>query len=109
MLKISRSTKPLTWLGEGVVGVGGDSRARRNTSKLDESKLDGNEVDGGDVEVDKVGKKVQKMTKSKNLSKSKKAVGSLDFLTLGAEIVFTKLRQAFLKALILHHFNPKRH
>ena len=46
--------------------------------------------------------------KSKNLSKSKKTVGS-DFLTLGAKLVFTKLRQAFLKALILYHFNSERH
>ena len=32
-----------------------------------------------------------------------------DFLTPGAKLAFTKLRQAFLKALILHHFDPERH
>ena len=36
-------------------------------------------------------------------------VRSSDFLTSGAKLVFTKLRQAFLKALILYHFNPEGH
>ena len=114
MLKISGSTKPLTRPEESVVGVGGDSRARRDASKLDGSKLDGgevdgSEVDGGEVEVDEVGKKVQKTSMSKNSSKSKMAVGASDFLTPGAKLAFTKLKQAFLKALILHPLNPERH
>ena len=99
----------MTRPGKGVVRVGSDSRARRDTSKLDKSKLDGNEVDGSDVEVDEVGKKGRKTSKSKNLSKSKKAVGPSDFLTPGAKLAFTELRQAFLKAPILHHFDPERH
>ena len=119
MLKTSGSTELLTRPGEGLVRVGGDSRARRDASKLDGSELDGSELDGGEVdggevdgdevEVDEVGKKVQKMTKSKNLSKSKKAVRPLDFLTPGAKLAFTKLRQAFLKAPILYHFDLERH
>ena len=32
-----------------------------------------------------------------------------DFLIPGAELAFAKLRQAFLKALILHHFDLKRY
>ena len=48
------------------------------------------------------------MSKSKNLSKSKKTVRS-DFFTLRAKLAFTELRQVFLKALILHHFDPERH
>ena len=95
--------------GESVVGVGGDRRARRDASKLDGSELDGGEVDGGEFEVDEVGNKVQKTTKSKNLSKSKKAIRPSDFLTPGAKLAFTELRQAFLKAPILHHFDPERH
>ena len=67
------------------------------------------EVDGGEVEVDEVGKKVQKLSKSKNLPKSKKRVRSSDFLTPRAKLAFTELRQAFLKAPILHHFDPERH
>ena len=34
---------------------------------------------------------------------------SSDFLTSRAKLIFTKLRQAFFKAPILHHFDLKRH
>ena len=83
--------------------VGGGSRAEHGGIEMDDV-----EVDGGKVEVDEVGKKARNSSKSKNLSKSKKTVGS-DFLTPGAKLAFTKLRQAFLKTPILHHFNPKYH
>ena len=63
--------------------------------------MDNIEVDGSKVGDDEVGKK------SRNLSKSKKT--ELDFLTSGARMAFTKLRQVFIKAPILHHFDPKRH
>ena len=85
------------------VKVGGNGRAGRGRSEIDGSRMDNVEVDGGEVEVDEVGKKVQ------NLSKSKKTVRSLDFLTLGTKLAFTKLRQAFIKTPILHHFDPERH
>ena len=49
------------------------------------------------------------MFKSKNLPKSKKTVGFSDFLTPGAKLAFTKLRQAFFKALIFYHFDPEHH
>ena len=109
ILKTSGGTESKTQPGEGGVGVD-DIRTGYEGSKLDGSKLcggevDGVEVDGGKVKDDEVGKKDQKC---KNLSKSKKAVGS-DFLTPGAKLLFTKLRQTFLKALILHHFDPKRY
>ena len=103
MLKTSGSPESLTQPGKGRVGVGGDNRARR-----DKNKLDDDEVDGGEVEYNEVGKKVQKTSRSKNLSKYKEIVGSNAF-TLGARLVFTKLRQAFLKALIFHYFNSKYH
>ena len=67
------------------------------------------EIDGVEVKVDEVEKEVQKSSKSKNLSKSKKTIRSLDFPTPGAKLAFTKLRQIFLKALMLHYFNPERH
>ena len=106
MLKTSGSTESKTRPGEGGVGVGG-SRAGRGGSKLDGSELRDDEVDGGEVEVDEVGKKGQKTSKSKKSSKSK-TVGS-DFLTPGAKLAFTELRQSFLKAPILHHFDPECH
>ena len=97
MLKTSGSTQSLTRPGKGEVAVGNDSRAGR-----DGSELDGSKVDGGEVGDDEVGKKVQ------NSSKSKKSVRS-DFLTPGAKLAFAELRQAFVKAPILHHFDPERH
>ena len=104
MLKASGSAESLTWPGEGGVRVGGNSRAGHDKSKLDESAI-------GDDEVDEINdedrKKDQNPTKSKNLSKSKKT--ELGFLISGARIAFTELRQAFVKALILYHFNPECH
>ena len=108
MLKTSGSTESKTQPSEGEVGVGG-SRAGREGSKLDGSELHGDEVDGGEVKDNEVGEKVWKRSKSKNLSKSKKTVRSLDFFIPGAKLAFTELRQAFLKAPILHHSDPERH
>ena len=48
------------------------------------------------------------MFKSKKLSQSKKILGS-DFFTPRARLAFIKLRQAFVKAPILHHFDLERH
>ena len=93
---------------KGRIGFGGDSRARRGRNEIDRSGMDNVKVDDGEVEVDEVGKKGQKTSKSKNWSKSKKTI-RLDFLTPGARLAFTKLRQAFVKASILYHFNPKYH
>ena len=103
MLKSSGSNESKTRLGEGGVGVGG-SKVGRKKKKLDGNELHSNEIDGGQVEDDEVGKKVQKRSKSKNLSKS-----TLDFFTPGAKLAFTKLRQAFFKAPILNHFDPEQH
>ena len=94
------------------VKVGGDSKAGRGGSKLDKRKIDDNEIDGDEVddEVDNEGgTKVQKSSKLKNSSKSKKTVRSSDFLTSGAKLAFTELRQTFIKAPILHHSDPERH
>ena len=99
----------MTQPGEGVVGVGSNSKARHDVSKLDRNKLDGNKIDSDEVKVDEVGKKVQKTTKFKNSYKSKKAVGPSDFFTSGAKLAFTELRQAFFKAPIFYHFDPKHH
>ena len=107
MLNTSGSTKFKTRPSKSKVEVCG-SRAGRGRNKLDGSRNDNNEVDGNKVEDDEVRTKVQKSSKSKNLSKSKKTV-ELDFLTPGAKLVFTKLRQAFFKAPIFHHFDPEYH
>ena len=92
---------------KSVVGVGSDSKVGRDGRKIvDKNRIDNVEVDSGEIGSDEVGKKGRKT--SKNLFKSKKTVGS-DFLTPGARLTFTKLREAFVKASILHHFDPERH
>ena len=100
MLKTSGSTESKTELGENGVGVAG-SRAGHEESKLDRSKLYVGEVNGDKVRDNEIVKK------SQNLSKSKKTESG--FLTSGARKAFTKLRQAFIKAPIFHHFDPERH
>ncbi len=50
--------------------------------------------------------KKQKLTKSKKFDLAK-ANSETDFLTLGAKETFIHLRKAFIKALILRHFNSK--
>ena len=66
---------------KGKTGVDSNSQAERNGNGLDRSEIDDVEVDGNEIEDDEVGKKGQKISKSKNLSKFKMTVRS-DFLTL---------------------------
>ena len=101
MLKTSESIESLTRPEKGGVGFDGDSKTRRDNSKLDESGIGDNKVDN------EIRKKGWNLTKSKNLSKSKKT--ELGFLTSGARRVFTELGQAFIKAPIPHHFDSERH
>ena len=105
MLKILESTKSIIRPGEGRVGVGSDSKAESSSRcKFGDSK-----VGGSEVAEDEVGKKDQEMFKSKKLSKFKKTAGSLDFFTSKSKLTFTKLRQAFVKSLIFHNFDPERY
>ena len=105
MLKTLGSIESKIQPSEGGVGVSESNTAGRdgNGSKIDDSEFDGNEVRDNEV-----GKKVQKLPKCKNSSKSKKAIRS-DFLTPKARLAFTKLRQVFVKAPIFDHFDLKRH
>ena len=99
MLKTSsnKSAEPR----KGIIGVGSNSRARCEEGELDRSGMDNIEVDSGEVGDNEIGKK------GRNLSTLKKTESS--FLTYKARIAFTKLKQAFIKALILHYFDPERH
>ena len=95
MLKTSRSIESTIQFGEGVVGIGSDNRAERDRNKPDRSEIDDGEVGGGEVEIKKKGQntsKSKKLFNSKKLSKSKKAVGSLLFLTLKVKRAFTEFR-----------------
>lgn len=81
--------------------------------KFGDNKVSSNKVENNEVKNNKIAKKknYQKTSKSKNYQKTfkyKKMVNSLNFFIVGARLVFTMLRQMFLKVLILHYFNPKR-
>ena len=99
ILKTSGNLESLTQPGKGRVEVSGNNRAKYDGSKIDD-EVD-NEID------DKVEKRGQNPSKSKNLSKSKKT--ELGFLISGARMALIKLRQAFIKAPILHHLDPERY
>ena len=67
------------------VGVSDSSCLRR-----DRSEVNGGEVNSGEVKDNEIGNNVQKTSKSKNLSRFKKTLGS-DFFIFGAKLVFTEL------------------
>ena len=89
-MKNSGSTESAKQLRDGIVGVGGDSKAGYDGSKVDGIEIDEDEVNGGEVD-NEIEKKSQKTSKSNKLFKSKKALGS-DFLTFGVRLAFTELR-----------------
>ena len=59
MLRTLGGANSTTRPGEGIVGVGSDSRAGHDGNMLDGSKLDRSEVDGGKVN-NKIRKKFKK-------------------------------------------------
>ena len=85
---------------KGGARVGGDSKTVRDRSGFNRSEMDNIEVDSDQVGDKQIGKKAPKKSKSKNLSKFKKMVGS-NFFISKARLAFTKLRQVVIKALIL--------
>ena len=96
-----------------IVWVTGDSKKEhKNKVKLDgkdevgSSEVDDNEIGDNDVTERK---NHQKTSKSKKLFKYKKTIRSLDFFTPRVRLMFTKLREAFVKTPIFHHFNAKCH
>ena len=104
MLKTSGSTKSAANLKETKGGVGSNS-------------VVGNMISGGEATNSTKGKNLVKTTKSKILVKSKNhdfpkprpEEAGTGFFTPKARLAFTQLRQAFVKALIFHHFNPESH
>lgn len=71
------------------------------------SELDsGSEVDNSEVSGDKVeDNKIARKKNYQKISKSKKMVSFLEFFIFGARLMFTKLKQAFIKAPILYNFD----
>ena len=105
MLKTTRSTESAANPKETEGEVGGNS-------------VVGNSMVGGGEAINSTkGKNQAKTTKSKILVKSKnhdfpksriEKVGT-GFFTPEARLAFTQLRQAFVKAPILYHFDPKNY
>ena len=88
----------MTRPGEGVVGIDGNSEVGYDGSKLDRSRIGNNEVNNeGDNEIRKKNRK--------NMFKSKKTKSG--FFTSRSRMALIKLRQVFIKAPILYHFDPK--
>ena len=108
MLKTSstESAKPR----KGRVEVVGDGRDEHDgRAELDgRSEVGNGEVDGNEVGDDEVAEEKDHQ-KTPKTSKSKKTIRSLDFFTPRARLTFTELRQVFVKAPILHHFDLERH
>lgn len=99
MLKTLRSIKSTTWFKKSGVGVDDDNRVKYYSRyKIGSVEIHSCEV-GNDEIVEK--KNYEKM------SKSKKLLRYLDFFTPRASLVFTKLRQTFVKAPILYYFELK--
>ena len=103
MLKTTGSTGSAAHPEETEGEVGGDSVV--------------DVVGGGEATNRTKGKNLAKTTKSKILVKSKNhdfpksrpEEAGTGFLTPKARLAFTRLRQAFVEAPILHHFNSKSH
>ena len=91
---------------------------KESESKVDGNNMVGDSIVGDDEATNPTKRKNQaKTTKFKILIKSKnhdfpksrtEKVGT-GFFTPKARLAFTQLRQVFIKALILHHFNPESH
>ncbi len=78
----------------------------------------GSEVESGGIKIGGVelvkGKKLKNLAKAKTLKFLKVTLPGTApearlFLTPKARLAFTRLRQAFTEAPILHHFDPERH
>ena len=115
----SRIAAPLTSLLKTTKSTGFAANPKETKGEVGGISVDGNSmVDGGEATNLTKEKNQAKTTKSKILVKSKshdfppnfrnKKAGT-GFLTPEARLAFTQLRQAFVEAPILHHFDPESH
>ena len=94
------------------IGVNSKNRLDKRNELNNTNEL--NDKNGFDNKSKIGGNKIRnnKVTKNNNyqkISKSKKIVCFLVFLILGARLAFIKLRQIFVKTLILQYFDPEYH
>ena len=113
----SRIATPLTFMLKTIRSTESAANAEKTEGGIGSNSMVGNMVGGNEATNSTKRKNPVKMTKFKILVKSKnhdfpksrpKETGT-GFFTPKARLAFTQLRQAFVEAPILHHFDPKSH
>ena len=115
--RFSRIAAPLTFMLKTTRNTGFAVNPEETKGRVGGDSVVGNVVGGSKATNPTKRKNPMKTTKSKILVKSKNQdfpksrpeEAGTDFLTPKARLAFTQLRQAFVKAPIFHHFNPKSH
>ena len=100
-----------------IGSTGSAANSKETKSEVGGNSMVGNVIGGGETINSTKEKNQAKTTKSKILVKSKNhdfpkfrtEKAETGFLTPKARLVFNQLRQAFIEAPILHHFDPKSH
>ena len=105
-----------------IRSTGSAANLEETKSEVGDKSVVGNSMVGGGETINQVNstkrKNQAKTTKSKILVKSKNhyfppnaknGETGMGFFTSEARLVFTQLRQAFIKAPIFYHFDPKSH
>ena len=113
----SRIIAPYNSLLKTTESSGSAANLEKTKGKVGSDSMVGNLVGGGEATNPTKRKNQAKTTKSKILVKSKNhdfpksrpEEAGTGFLTPEARLAFTRLRQAFVEAPILHHFDPESH
>ena len=100
-----------------IGNTGSEANPKKTKGGVGGNSMIGNIVGGGEATNPTKIKNSVKTTKSKILVKSKNhdfpksrpEEAGTGFLTPEARLAFTQLRQAFVEAPILHHFDPESH
>ena len=114
----SRIAAPLTSMLKTTGSTGSAANPKETESEIGGDSVVGDSMVGGDEATNPTKRKNQaKTTKSKILvkfknhdfPKSRTEEARTGFLTPEARLAFTQLKQAFVEAPILYHFDPKSH
>ena len=100
-----------------IGGTGSAANPKETEDKVGDNSVIGDVVGGGKATNPTKRKNQAKTIKSKIFVKSKNydfpkfrnEKAGMGFLTPKTRLAFTQLRQAFVKAPILHHYDPKSH
>lgn len=105
MLKTSSIESIKLWKGRVKVDSDSKNKHDKRAELNGRGKIADNEVNGNEIKDNEV-KEEKNYWKT---SKSKKTVRFTDFFTFEVRLLFTKLRQIFVKAPILYNFNLDCH